>query len=392
MFAAYNVQPNDALRNRAHVVAVNAGANAPALPLENHAGIVSPPLPNTLAERLRRRFAMQRAAARLLPQYRVAQCMTRPASGTGGVVTVLYHPSRQRASFGNLQTCGSPHVCPVCASKIAERRAEEVTTAYDRWTARGGAVLLLTLTLRHSRNDRLDYLLGVMNEAYRRMRSGSKWIRWRDRLGIRGSITAREYTHGNAGWHPHLHALIFVEHTGPWLDEFVRWVKHTWLNALASLGASGVTTAQDLRVATSRDQSEYVTKLGHGVRWSVGDELTKLNSKRGRAGNATPWDLLADASHGDADAARLWVEYAEATFGRNALAWSPNLRDFLEMEPELSDEEIAAQQTDDAVVLAILDASAWRRVLAVEARAELLIVASSGDAGAVRQMLLELLE
>ena len=352
-------------------------------PLENFARTVSPPAglsPESVA-RLRRRYALQRVSARLLPQMRVAHCMRRPQQGAA--VSVLYHPAKRRASFGGLQTCGSPHVCPVCAAKIAERRAEEVTAGYDRWTAGGGVVLMLTLTLRHNRGDRLADLLQIMNEAYRRLRSGAKWLRWKARLDIAGSITAREYTYGESGWHPHLHALLFVRNTGqPWLDEFARWVKHTWLRLLTVLGGSAVADAQDLKIASSRDFSDYITKLGHGG-WTVGDELSKLNTKKGRAGNATPWDLLADAGHGDLDAAERWKEYAGATFGRNALVWSPGLRSLLELDEELTDEEIAAQQVEEAIVLAVMDRECWRVVVEAEARADLLIVASGGDAAAV---------
>lgn len=399
--AAHNVQPNDVSRNRTHVVdAVNAGALAPVKlaanavsggggPLEMIASIASPP---PAAVRLRRRYNLQTTSARLLPDMRVARCLRTPTATVGGV-GVVYHPKSQSASFTGLQTCGSIHVCPVCAAKIAERRAEEVTTAYDRWTAGGGAVLMLTLTLRHKKSDDLIDLVKVLNDSSRRLRAGAKWQRWKDRLGIVGTITAREYTYGAFGWHPHLHMLIFVRNVGqPWLDEFARWVKHTWLTALTALGASGVTTAQDLRIATSRDQSEYVTKLGHGIRWTVGDELTKLNSKTGRQGNQTPWDLLADAGHGDADAAERWIEYAKATFGRNALAWSQGLRSLLDMQPELSDEEIAAQQEEDGIALIVMDFDCWRHVLARDARAELLVVGSSGNAETVRQFLLDLLE
>jgi hypothetical protein len=54
---------------------------------------------------------------------------------------------------------------------------------------------------------------------------------------------------------------------------------------------------------------------------------------------------------------------------------------------EKTDEEIVEEIVEDAVILAQLDLAAWRIVLANDARAELLDVASSGDAEKVRLFL-----
>lgn len=364
-----------------HSPRVGNGAKAP---LDIHASIASPPpppsssrdLPPWLSDALKRRFRLQHASARLLPAMRVANCLRLPS---GASVGVLYHAALGRSSYSGLQTCGSVHVCPVCAAKIAARRSVEVNQGVTNWIASGGAILLVTLTLRHTRADSLASLVDVLGSAYRRLKSGAKWQRWRDRLGIAGSITAREYTHGRHGWHPHLHALLFVRAVD--IAQFAAWLSTAWPAAVAACGGSALAVAQDLRYARSPDIADYLTKLGGGS-WTVGDELTKANAKKGRE-SLTPWDLLALASVGCADSADLWREYAAATYRRNALVWSAGLRDLVGLAPEQSDDELAAEQIEDGVILALLALDQWRVVLAADARADLLLVAASGDSAQV---------
>jgi hypothetical protein len=75
--------------------------------------------------------------------------------------------------------------------------------------AKGGEVLLLTLTNKHDRRDDLGALLDGQARALKRFMRGTKAAKaWFDRLGSIGTIRAMEVTHGDAnGWHPHYHVL-----------------------------------------------------------------------------------------------------------------------------------------------------------------------------------------
>jgi len=59
------------------------------------------------------------------------------------------------AGYGGLATCGSVWVCPQCAAKIATGRADELAQVMRAVDAAGGSAVMLTLTMRHSRGDRL---------------------------------------------------------------------------------------------------------------------------------------------------------------------------------------------------------------------------------------------
>ncbi|WP_157647664.1 hypothetical protein [Actinomycetospora chiangmaiensis] len=72
---------------------------------------------------------------------------------TLGVTT---NPNGSRsAAYGGL-TCGSVWSCPVCAAKIATRRADDLAAVMRTVNDLGGSAFLLTLTMRHTRGDRLE--------------------------------------------------------------------------------------------------------------------------------------------------------------------------------------------------------------------------------------------
>jgi hypothetical protein len=114
--------------------------------------------------------------------------------------------------------------------------------------------------------------------------------------------------------------------------------------------------------------------------------VTKAGRRKGR----TPMQLLADYLNGDSAAGRLWLQYAVNFKGERQLRWSTGLRDRLGLTKEKTDEEIAIEQEEVAVILSSLTTGAWRIVLANDARGELLEVASRGDPAQVEAFLVQL--
>jgi hypothetical protein len=132
--------------------------------------------------------------------------------------------------------------------------------------------------------------------------------------------------------------------------------------------------------------------------------LTKSSVKRGRGGPSkhyTMRDLLwSYMDTGNEQHGEVWRVFASTMFGKNLLTWSPGLRDWLGMLAEQTDEEVAADDHDLVVVLAVLGHTMWGMVrgsvgppkLRVDRRAELLGVAnnSGGDPVAVGEWLVQL--
>jgi hypothetical protein len=292
----------------------------------------------------------------------------------------------ERASYRNLETCASVHVCPICGAKVAEHRRQELGAATAAWLDQGGGLLLATLTLQHSLGDKLADVAGALNGAYRFVKAGEMWKRFADGVGLVGSVAATEYTHGGAGWHPHKHALLFT--AAPLTDAQVgaasAWLKERWSRAVAKRGRyASALHGCDVRPATAADVAAYVTKAT-GT-WTVSDELTRSGRKMGRAGGRSPMQILSDAGAGDERSGVLFREYAEWTYRKNHLVWSRGLRGLLGLAAEEeSDEEIAAAADDDERIVLSLDRDTWRVIVSRGLRADVLLaVEDDGGAGPV---------
>lgn len=284
---------------------------------------------------------------------RVARCRM-PVEDAVGV----HGTGATGAHYSGVERCGSIWACPVCAAVIRRGRSEEVQEAVTRWETEGGWLLFVTLTLRHKRGDPLDLTLNASLEAFRRLTAGRRWQAARVEYGIVGQIRASEITYGQNGWHPHVHALFFVEKL---LDDaevarFEGWLYERWVDGVQRAGARLPSRLRAVDVRRSSGDgtvvAQYLSKLQDGAgaaTKSIGAEMVRFDFKSGRGGSMTPFELL-DAEHGqdaDDDRARraLWWEYYRATKGRRAITWSLVLRELLDMtgpQFDLTDEEILA--------------------------------------------------
>ena len=329
------------------------------------------------------RFALQSVVKGWMGSSRTAKCLR--WRQPGATVQVWKSHEYRTASYTGLQTCGSVWWCPVCASKVAERRRSEIIAAMTAHKAAGGGVFLLTLTAPHQRVDGIGDLLAKHAKAL-----SSFWSRWSvkklfDEMGSLGQIRAAEVTHGrrsefNNGWHPHHHILLFVGVGGDGgaVDEATRkdWAVRLYLQWAKSCEAFGLglpSFDHGLKLDDGAKASSYVSK------WGLEDEMTKGHTKKASKGE-TPFDflraILGDAS--DKQAGVLFVEFAEAFKGKRQLTWSPGLKKRFAIG-ELSDEELAAKQDDLARLLGTITVDQWRDVLRVEGRGVLLQLAAGVD-------------
>lgn len=343
------------------------------------------------------RWALQSAARDLMERERVSWCFRRPGFDWLELrpfrdVRLMFSQAVHRAHYKNLMVCGSVWMCPICAAKITERRRVELSSAIKRTALRP---VLVTFTLSHNRGDRLRDVLGVLLKSYERMKQGKRYHSFKHQTNLVGSVRALEVTHGANGWHPHLHVLFFIrgKFDADVLKEFFfdRWAHQLKRNHASALFDYGV----DVRTG-DKDVAEYVAKFGHeplkdAGRWGLEHELTKSPAKRskGDAGRS-PLQLLADYAGGDKQAGAIWKEYAVTFKGKRQLVWSKGLRAILGLGQEKTDEEIAKEEREDAILLAALPLKVWRVVLANDARGELLEIAHDGDADKVWNFLDEL--
>ena len=353
------------------------------------------------------KWVLQAAVRQLMPNHLTAFCCRSvlPVERRGIVGVEIWKSAQHgTAHYGNLMTCGYVWSCPVCAPKVAARRAEEVERAITKHQAQGGRVGFLTLTVPHYERDDLAVLLPDFTEALR-----SFWSRRavKDALklaGFVGSIRALEVTNGRNGWHPHTHYLMFGEFTTEQLDLlksvlYVQWAitvskklgrqinGHGFTLELVGGGAAQGGTDED-----AAQLARYVVKSLEDSVWGPAQEMTKGHIKKGRMGGRTPFALLHDYATGDdQQAGALFVEFVRTFHGRRQLTWSKGLRGrLLDQEEETSDQDLAAQLVESASLLGTMTLDQWRRVLAAprrDTRGLLLEIAAAGGWPAVETFL-----
>jgi len=303
------------------------------------------------------RYALKSVVNRLFPTSRTSKCCRWRVPKQA--LQVHRSTDHGKAFYSGLQVCASVWACPVCAAKISERRRAELVTAVALAKSMGMHIKLLTLTVPHGLGDDLPTLLEQIRNAWRRTSTNRAGKNLRKLLGIKGTIRALEVTHGQNGFHPHLHVLLFLEHdaTNACVEGMFAPL---WQNACVKAGLPRPSDAHGCRV----DDGSYAAK--YASKWGLESELTKSHTKKGRHGSRTPWDFLRgvlDQAYSWEQDAQLFRTYAGAFKGQRQLYWSNGLRALLALGEEATDEEVAATQEDNARMLAELTDDQWRAIL-----------------------------
>lgn len=359
------------------------------LALDRHASNVSPraltigtqavetrpepaPPPYSHGDAKKHRHRQRRAAGRILgPSWRVHSCGQK---ALGGLVTL--HASGDHAHFGGIETCGSVWTCPVCAVRITEGRRADIDAVLTAHQKAGGFGFMATLTTPHHRFQSCKSLKAAVAAAWRRVKNGKAWKDAKARYGWFGDVKALEVTHGDNGWHPHLHVLVLF---APGTSEagarnFGSWLYEQWAKAIFNLGMGRCSPNAFTyeRVDATSGAADYVSK------WGVSLELTKAHTKRGRHGR-TPWQILDDHNrHGHPRDAKLFREYAAAFKGARQLTWSRDLRArYLSIE-EPSDEQLAVEDGRPETQIGTIDRPLFARIATRGLTAHALIALSAG--------------
>lgn len=360
-------------------------------------GSETPVTPELIEQRRRRngsrrtRYGLRAKLRTITALARVRNCGYATVNGgeAGPCLRVSEIDGRQCAGLTGLLTCGSIWACPACAAKIATRRADELADVMRFALEKGCSASMVTLTMRHHKGQSLEQCWDALSKAWARVTSGKQWVNDQQAAGLQGWVKAVEVTHGKNGWHVHIHALMI------WRDSisqeaanavgermWTRWSRALQKRGFDSLRDSG---GLDVRLATLRPGTdsglhEYFVKLSH--------EITGGQAKLAKGGGRTPFQLLADAFDTQrADDFDTWWEWEEASRGRRQMAWSKGLRDWAELEPEQSDEEIAQEELEGEDLLA-LPIATWRVLRDDSSRVcELLEAAERGGLAAAAALL-----
>ena len=301
----------------------------------------------------------------------------------GGEPTVL--ETQYGCHYGNLMVCGMPWTCPICTTRVSERRRDEIEVGVERHIQQtGGQIFMLTLTFPHGSEDDLKRMLKRFRKALARFRGSRRMGKLKRLLNVPGVIRALEVTWGRLnGWHPHVHELWLV---GPEFEDVdLEWLQEEllllWRRACKNSGFEEPDAYHGVAISLGRDVSGYIAK------WGMGAELTKAHCKHGRNGRYTPWDLLRwHQETGDEQPAELFREYAQAFYRAQQLVWSRGLKARYGIW-EYMDKELAERQEEEAVIVVRIPKPDWYRVCRFQGRGTVLVLAEKGGAPAVLRYL-----
>lgn len=277
---------------------------------------------------------------------RVSQCGRESASGPV-VLEVVEHARGGARARASVRRCNSGWRCPHCAQIAQKRSAREVHACVLGYLGArpGHRAYLVTLTLAHNNGHELEDLRRGVTGAFRRLLQGREAKLFRRRFGAEAYVRALEVTHGANGWHPHVHALIFVrrELKPKRLERLRRWYAARWCDALAEQGYQA-SDEIGVRVDAADKAGRYLTKMGL---LDLTAELAMGGAKTGRCSecgkhqathwsngrrfcddcgaqvNRTPWQILSDwHEHKTPRDRRLWLTYYREIAGARRLTWS----------------------------------------------------------------------
>jgi hypothetical protein len=190
-----------------------------------------------------------------------------------------------------------------------------------------------------------------MSEAFHHCLKGAPWERRRERLGYMGLVRVTEVTYREVnGWHPHAHALLFLDRPigEAQAGELQSWLLGRWGGVCERRGFGTLNAVHGVDVQVVREAGvlgQYLTKVEGG--WDAGHELARGDSKTGREGSMVPFEMLAEfCETGEVRWGRLFQEYDRATFGKQAMVWTPGLEKLLlgETEAAKTDADLAAAE------------------------------------------------
>lgn len=207
---------------------------------------------------------------------------------------LIHRDNNNNSKVKNIMSCGSIWECEVCSTKILNHRQKEIEKINQGWLKDKGSILLMTFTVRHSRNDSLKDVLGDtktktgVNGAYTRLLSHRGFIRLKDKYKIEFSVRGLEVTWGLInGFHAHIHSLFYLKEvlTEAQKEELKEELFNLWVSVCKKSKVSIPSFEHGLDVSNGSYAGKYVCK------WVSSNELTSPAFKNAKNGNFTIWDL-----------------------------------------------------------------------------------------------------
>jgi hypothetical protein len=319
--------------------------------------------------------------------------------GGAAGVEVLHSPERRTARYGNVCACGNGWICPVCAARLSQKKADLLRDGLLRSPNIHPA--LFTFTMQHHRGQSLKECLSAVKGAYRVFQQSRVFHSLARETGLLAGITACEILHGKNGWHAHLHAIELFDRN--YDSESIAPIEFEaaklWRKSLQAHDQDcDLDHGLDAKAARY-SVADYVAKFGRDPiekssrrnNWGIEREVALAHSKVARAPDSMSAQglLLDSAGSPRSPSGRLFIEYADATAGNKILTISAKAKSLLGLDISIeADEHLLAERDNNEVILATLSRQQWALLLYPEdRRTELLNIAATGSSAEVIRLI-----
>lgn len=282
-----------------------------------------------------------------------------PLTETGEVS--LVRRADESVGISGVNTCASVWHCPYCRAKILNSRQEELKQVVSAHVAAGGGVSMVTLTVRHTKEDSIDQLLGNVRTrdeegqwkgensgirgAFKDLRQDRAWRAIKEDYGYLADCRVYETTWGqNNGYHIHIHMLFFTQK--PLLESEMADLREDihglWKRKSLNNGLREPSLERGVDVRDGSEAGSYLAKYG------APQEICSDSAKKAKNGNFTIYELEKFLVNNTSELPDWRIEqvlkdYYRCFKGKKLMTWGGELgfkKRYLR-EEEKTDEELA---------------------------------------------------
>jgi hypothetical protein len=267
-------------------------------------------------------------------KYRINPKSSLTACGLPAETQVQVVNGKNGNHFRSLWSCKLLHECPVCAARIQAERCREIARVIkepDRYC------VYLSLTLAHSKEDKLKPLIKILAKCWNRIRAGVFGSRCK-KFGEIAYVKSLDITYGTGtkghGWHSHYGALLIFDRelTKDQIAELKEKCLKSWIKALKLDGRTATEKGFYLEALTGNKDAtaNYLAKINN-IAWEVGSNTFK---KGKTASHLNPWQILEMAGGKSPYFIKLWQEYLQGIKGSRSIQYSRSWKKLVEDLPE----------------------------------------------------------
>lgn len=211
----------------------------------------------------------------------VKTCLKKSVSGATEV-EIHVPKNHSKVTLKQVHTCKNFWQCPCCRTHALNRKRESVQKVIDRSLTEN---IMVTLTLRHDKNDSLKLMLDGLQKACSDLWRDRQWLRLKKEYQFLWNVRNLEVTWSEKnGWHSHIHLLIGCKNlSGAHLDSIRHTLFGAWNRLVQKYGLKSLDEKAGVNVIKAENADDYL------VKWSISKEMA--SDKNGKKGHLSVGDM-----------------------------------------------------------------------------------------------------